>query len=136
MTNKRIGLIGLIGIALVLALTMPAMATSDKVIEFTWEHEDPAAQGVTAFKIYMSSESGTGYIWLFDIPFETVLLTYTADTTITVPDNAETMRYFVATAVDAQGNESGYSNEASVNIDNLPPNTPITFKAVVKIITD
>ncbi|MCG7851926.1 MAG: hypothetical protein MIO92_05335, partial [Methanosarcinaceae archaeon] len=79
-------LIGLIGMSLILALSLPAMATSDKVIEFTWQHEDPTAQGVTAFKIYMSSESGANYTFLFEIPFETVLETYTADATITVPD--------------------------------------------------
>ena len=32
--------------------------------------------------------------------------------------------YFVATAYDATGNESGYSNEASIYVDNVAPGAP------------
>ncbi|HBF42346.1 MAG TPA: hypothetical protein DDW42_01710 [Desulfobacteraceae bacterium] len=124
----------LIGLILSLTFVAPAMAV-DKVIEFTWQHADPVAQDVVKFTIYMSSETGANYIPLFDIPFVAVEGTYTAEGTITVPDNQETTRYFVATAVDGQGNESSYSNEVNVTIDNVPPDTPITFKAVVKVVT-
>ena len=113
----------------------PVMAL-DKVIEFEWQHQDPVAQGVASFKLYMSVVSGSEYVLLLDIPFESVEEVYTADGTITVADNVEVNRYFVCTAVDGQGNESGYSNEATVTIDNLPPETPMTFKAVVKVVTD
>ncbi len=120
---------------LIFFIFIPGAMAADKIIEFTWQHTDPVAQGVTAFKVYMSSEPGANYNLLFELPFETVEETYTADGTITVPDNSETTRYFVATAVDAQGNESDLSNEATVVIDNLSPGEPITFKAVIKVIT-
>ena len=115
---------------------IPGAMAADKVIEFTWQHEDPVAEGVTKFTIYMSSEAGINYIPLFDVPFDGVQDTYTADGTITVADNAEITRYFVATSVDAQNNESAYSNEVSVLIDNVSPGVPITFKAVIKVVTN
>jgi hypothetical protein len=132
MKNLLIGLF--VGFAF-LAFALPVQA-ADKVIEFTWQHEDPAGEGVTSFKLYMSLESGANYVFLLDIPFESVEDTYMAEGTITAPDNEEVNRYFVCKAFDGQGNESDYSNEATVTIDNLPPGTPITFKAVVKVVTN
>lgn len=41
--------------------------------------------------------------------------------------------YFAATAYDATGNESGYSEEVFIDVPDLPPGQPktITFKLVL-----
>ena len=43
------------------------------------------------------------------------------------------MWYSVATAVDDQGNESGFSNEASELVDFVPSDGPHSFKAFIKV---
>jgi len=46
---------------------------------------------------------------------------------ITVPDGDW---YFVVTAYDAAGNESGFSNEVSTNVDTVPPMVPGALRIV------
>lgn len=50
-----------------------------------------------------------------------------------VPPGTEAMRYFVVTALDAAGNESGYSNEVAVRVDNVGPNPPTGLQISINI---
>lgn len=105
----------------------------EKTIELEWEHPDPVAQRVVEFTIYHSLTAGGPYTPLFDVTFSGSQETYSGEGTLQSPDGEETMHYFVATATDDQNNESGYSNEASVEIDFLNPDNPVTLRAIVKV---
>ena len=67
------------------------------------------SSGVTGYNIYRSDVSGTGYLLITPTPITT--LNY-SDATV---DNGQTY-YYVATAVDGSGDESGYSDEVQMVI--------------------
>jgi len=72
---------------------------------------------------------------LVSLPFEGASATYTSDAVLTSPDGQEVTWYFVCTAVDAEGNESGYSNEISQVIDFAAPNEPYNFSVTIEVIS-
>jgi hypothetical protein len=57
---------------------------------------------------------------------------YQADEIITSPDGEEHTYYFVLTAFDEDGNESGYSNEMSAPIDFEAPGVPFSLTVTVQ----
>lgn len=50
-----------------------------------------------------------------------------------IPAGTEGMQYFVVTAYDQAGNESSYSNEASLYVDNVAPGAPKGLQIVIII---
>jgi len=64
---------------------------------------------VTGYNVYRSTTSGSGYVKLNSALV--IGLTYTDSNVL-----SGTTYYYVATAVDSSGNESGYSNEATAVI--------------------
>jgi hypothetical protein len=68
-----------------------------------------SSPGVTGYNIYRSNVSGTGYLKITPTPITS--LNY-SDATV---DNGQTY-YYVATAVDGSGDESGYSDEVQMVI--------------------
>ena len=109
----------------------------DKILEFEWNHDDPEGQSVSEFRIYASMASGVhdkANDLLLAVPFTAPAQpVYTGEGTLASPDGQQIMWYFVATAVDDQGNESGFSNEASGLVAFAPPDDPHTLKAVIKV---
>ena len=76
---------------------------------------------LAGYRVYRSTTQGSGY--------EEVTSALITDTSYTDPVGAEGTCYYVVTAEDVAGNESGYSNEASVTLENEPPAAPTGLSA-------
>ena len=68
------------------------------------------------YRVYMGDNPGGPY----------TRLNTSVDNSYTwkVVDPIEKLVYFVVTAYDTSGNESGYSNEANIYVDNVAPENP------------
>jgi len=104
-------------------------------ITFAWEQTITPDFG--GWKIYSSATAGGPYTQVGgDILFTAAQTTYTHQTQIVVPDNAETTLYFIVKAFDKKGNPSGPSNEVSHTFDFVGPPAPgnlnITLVVTVK----
>jgi len=113
----------------------PYCMAGDRTLTFEWTHADPVAQGVTHFRIYKSTVSGTydhGTGLMVEVEFTGESAIYETDATLPSPDGQEVIWYFVATAFDGQA-ESGHSNEVSQLVDFLPPGEPLTFTVKIKV---
>lgn len=102
-------------------------------VELTWL---PPYDAVKKYNIYMSQKKGTGY----------VLAESSGGKSVTVKDlKSNTTYYFIVRSVDADGYESGPSNELTVITSNIRPDRPggmsienkyspdrSTFTAVIK----
>ena len=109
-------------IAIILVLTMVTIGWA--LSTFTWDANTES--DLAGYKLYRSSVSGQydlgherdmTYLrgWVADIPAGTETVDY---------GDEEGTWYFVLTAYDTSGNESGSSNEVSKTIDTTPPDDP------------
>ena len=85
---------------------------------------DPDLAG---YKVYYGSAPGT-YTKTIDIG----MVNPTGIPTYTVEPLADGIYYFVVTAYDTSGNESGFSNEVSKKIDSVPPAPPTGLSALIQ----
>ena len=102
----------LIAIVLVLAMVTVGWALST----FSWDANTET--DLAGYHLYRSDTSGVytlGSGWIADIPAGTETFDYE------VPEGTW---YFVMTAYDTTGNESGSSNEVSQTTDTTPPDAP------------
>ena len=121
-----------------LVITIPCFA-GDKTLTFQWQYDDPVDQGVAKFRIYKSMASGVydhDNDMLIELPFTIEQTEYEVDGVLTSPDGQTVTWYFVATALDDQGNESGHSNEVSALIDFEGPGDIINFKVTLKVVPE
>ena len=94
---------------------------SQTSVTFEWDaNTEPDLAG---YRIYQSAASGQ-YVYgsgneIADIPAGTL------EATILIQDGTW---YFVATAYDSEGNESGPSNEVTDTFDSTPPGCPANFR--------
>ena len=127
-----------LGALAALVMAVPCFA-GDKTITFGWEYVDPVGQGVAKFRIYKSMTPGI-YNHTADMVVELTYTTeqteYEVDGVLISPDGQTVTWYFVATALDDQGNESGHSNEVSALIDFEWPGEIINFKVTLKVVQD
>lgn len=93
---------------------------SDKQVKLTWNaNSEPDLSG---YNVYRSDSS-----YLYDtIPYDSIS---TPDTTFTDTLPMDGMNYYVITAYDNAGNESGFSNQAQVFSDVFPPSAPYIAQA-------
>jgi hypothetical protein len=116
-----LGVIAFYLIALVLFLGFSHAGTQQ--VTFAWEQQITPDFG--GWRIYSSSATGGPYTQAGpDIPFVQQQTTYTHQTQIVVPDNAETTLFFIVRAFDKSGNLSAPSNEVSKTFDFLSPPAP------------
>jgi hypothetical protein len=101
-----------------------------KTLTFQWDSN--TEEDIVGYRIYKGSAVGGPYSKIGDIP-HVPGTTQTSPANIVVPDGEDTTLYFVVTAYDLSGNESGYSNEVSAKIDFKPPANPHTF--IIKVVT-
>ncbi len=101
-------------------ISVPAYAASN--VTFAWD----ASEGATGYKVYQSQTSGI-------YNKETGKVCDTATLTCTVNNLADGTYYWVATAYDAEGNESDYSNEVTATLDTTSPPAPGSFKITVTV---
>ncbi len=121
-----------------LVMAAPCFA-GDKTITFGWEYVDPVGQGVDKFRIYKSMTSGVydhDADMLVELTYTTEQTEYEVDGVLTSPDGQTVTWYFVATALDDQGNESIHSNEVSALIDFESPAGVINFKATLNVVPE
>lgn len=132
-----------LAIAGIFALAIGISFAGQKTLEFEWDYPNPPSD-LAGFRIYKSLTSGT-YIPVSQDPQTTHLLVeipytgqapddiYQATEVLDSPDGQTTIWYFVATAFDNEGLESGFSNEVSARIDFEAPPTTINFKVRVLV---
>lgn len=116
---------------------MPATAqgtTKEKVLAFAWEQE--LAPDFGGWYLYeVGQGDGTSpktYTKAATVPFVQAQDTYTTQYTIQAPAGATTVKTYVLTAFDTSGNESAFSNEATVSIDFQAPAVPINLRITVQ----
>jgi len=125
----------LIAILFALTAASPGFAR-DRELTFEWEQEVPA--DLAGWNLYVKAgSSGGGYLANYQLLTTIVytgniLATYTSDVLMQSPDNETHEYFFVLTAFDLDGNESGASNEVSAIIDFIPPGAPTTFTVKIK----
>jgi hypothetical protein len=106
-----------------------------KTLNFAWEQaaSDTAAPDFGGWKIYrkLTADGTPSYSLVATIEFVAAQATYTTSQTLEFPSGQTTTAVFAATAFDRAGNESPYSNEASVTIDFQTPSVPIEFRITV-----
>lgn len=120
-------------ILLVFLLCSVSYATTYQ-ITFAWDHEGADAEG---FKIYATQIPGVyDSVPIIDIPHDQAMAAsgYVVDTDFISPDGESIKWFFVATAYDAVGNESGMSNEVDLVIDFEAPGDPYNFSVTIKVV--
>jgi len=120
----------------VMVLACTFAHAGDKNLTFQWDHDDPVAQDVVEFRIYASMASGVydkANDLLETIPFTGEQTEYTGSGVLTSQQGMTVRWYFVVTAVDSEGNESGFSNEVFEDIDFEAPVSPVNFTVRVGV---
>jgi len=102
---------------------------AEQQITFAWNQEISA--DFAGWKLYQADTSGGPYSLAAEIPYSGEQSEYQSQQMLSAQDGAETKLYFVLTAFDSNGNESGYSNETDHTFDFLSPGTPFSLRILV-----
>lgn len=126
----------LILLAIVVGIALAGFVQAGtKTLTFAWEQAaaDTSDPNFGGWKIYRKAPGdGTpSYSLVATIAFVAAQATYTSTQSLEFPSGQTTTAAFVATAFDKAGNESAFSNEASVTIDFQAPSVPIEFRITV-----
>lgn len=116
----------LLALGFVLIFVTSSFAASN--ITFVWDAS--TSTDVAGYKLYQSTISGS-----YDS--SKVVADISAPNTTARIENIQDGTYFwVVTAYDGNGNESGYSNEVTRDLDTTAPNAPgnLTVEIIVKVI--
>jgi hypothetical protein len=120
-------------LCLLLAFVVPAISgPAPKTLTFQWEQPLPL-DDLAGWRLYYGTASG---VYDKSIVFDytgTPSDTYTRDTVIISETGQEITYYFVLTAFDSSGNESGFSNEVIAKIDFLAPGVPTNLRVIIKV---
>lgn len=109
------------------AQTTPKTVT----VKLTWDYDSPPAD-LAGFRLYQSTTSGQ---YTYGKGKEVASAPATART-LTLPGVTEGQKYWVLTAFDSNGNESGPSNEASKVIDTTAPGSPGDLQVAVEVVVN
>lgn len=123
----------LLTVFLVNALAAAAWA-GNKQLNFAWEQVLPESGDLKEWRLYSGTQSGGPYTLKANIPYVSPQTTYTSAQQITSPDGQRVHYFFVMTAVDTSGNETGYSNECDAWIDFEAPAKPTNFTVTVTVV--
>jgi hypothetical protein len=111
MIMKRV-IFAIISIMFFLSLGFLASA---ETIKLTWDAN--TEEDLAGYKVYSSRTNGGPYSLVSDVG-------NVIEYEINMTNESEGTIYYVATAYDLRGNESGYSNQASYNVDHTAPAPP------------
>lgn len=106
-----------------ITLVLSVGLASGESIKLVWDANSEA--DLAGYKVYSSQTNGGPYTLVRDVGNVCELV-------LDVTAKPEGPIYYVATAYDLSGNESGYSNQASYVVDHTAPADP-TGCRVVKI---
>jgi len=110
--------------ALVFIIGMGISAHAVSTVTFAWDQ----STGATGYHVY---KSPTNTFTKTSAKVCTSILEPTRICTVTnVPDG---LMYYAATAYDAAGNESDFSDSVSYNGDTTPPVKPTNFKITITV---
>lgn len=128
----------LIEILLVIAVCIAlagSVQAGTKTLTFAWEQAtaDTSDPNFGGWRLYrkLPGDGTPQYVPVATIPFVAAQATYTSTQSLEFPSGQTTTAIFVATAFDKAGNESAFSNEASVTIDFAAPTVPVEFRITV-----
>ena len=114
-------------------LAAPTWAGS-KQLTFAWEQVLPEPNDLKEWRIYSATQAGGPYALMATVPYVSPQTTYTSSQQMTSPDGQRVQYFFVLTALDTAGNQSGYSNEVSTWIDFEGPGIPTRFTVTVTVV--
>ena len=110
-------------ISLVLGFASFAYAASN--VTFEWDANSES--DLAGYRLYQSQASGD-----YTFGDGNQVATITAGTeTVTISGVADGTYYWVLTAYDTDGNESGPSNEVTANLDTLAPGSPVNVRITI-----
>lgn len=117
--------------------SMPATAqgtSKDKTLTFMWEQElHPDLAGWKLYEVTQPTPGGAKvYTHLVDIPYTAPATTFQSNYTLQAPVGQTTTKLYVLTAFDTSGNQTEYSNEASVTVDFQPPPKPMNLRITIQ----
>ena len=118
---------------LIAALAAPTWA-GNKQLTFAWEQVLPETNDLKEWRIYSATQSGGPYTLTATVPYVSPQTTYTSSQQMTSPDGQRIQYFFVLTALDTAGNQSGYSNEVNTWIDFEGPGIPTKFTVTVTVV--
>ena len=124
---------GLLIFVLIAALASPTLAGS-KQLTFAWEQVLPETNDLKEWRIYSATQAGGPYALMATVPYVSPQTTYTSSQQMTSPDGQRVQYFFVLTALDTAGNQSGYSNEVNTWIDFEGPGIPTKFTVTVTVV--
>lgn len=116
---------GLLGIAMLL---LPSVAWAASSVTLEWDaNTEPDLAG---YRLYQSASSG---VYVYDAAH--VVLTIPVGTTTGSIQSPDGGWFWVLTAYDSSGNESGPSNEVTRALDSEAPGDPsgLTITVIIKI---
>jgi len=121
----------LLALALCGLLVLPTWAMAgEKTLTFQWNQT--LSDDFAGWRLYKSEVAGGPYAKHGnDILFVSEQPVYESAQALTSPDAETHIYYFVLTAFDTSGNESGFSNEVNARIDFESPGSPFTLKVTV-----
>lgn len=104
-------------------------ASSTQAIDLKLSWISNSETDLSGYRVYQGTAAGGPYTKLGE-----VLASSAPQFSWTVPPNTEATEYFVVTAFDQAGNESGYSNEVSLYVDNKAPAIPGGVQVIIIIV--
>jgi hypothetical protein len=121
----------------IFAMALPAFAGT-KTLTFAWEQTLPSPNDLKEWRIYKATTPNVAVapanLWA-TVTYVAPQTTYTSPQSLVSPDGQAITYYFVLTAVDAAGNESGKSNEVIQLIDFQGPGSPSKVTVTVTVTT-
>ena len=115
--------------SLVLTISILFFVTPCFAFDLTLTWNPNPETDLAGYKVYRSSVAGGPYTIEGN-----VVPSLTPNFVWPVPANTEAMQYFVVTAHDTAGNESVYSNEVSIFVDNKAPGMPQGLQVIIIVL--
>lgn len=117
----------IITLAIVLGMSFSAYAAGTDV-KLVWDPPSPLGD-VAGYRVYKSQTSGQYTKGAANAACSSTVGTNTC----TIPSMLDGTWFWVATAFDAAGNESEYSNEVTKTLDSTPPAAPTGLTVSVTV---
>ena len=116
-------------LAVVAFFFMCGMACAASNVTFEWDANSET--DLAGYRLYQSQTPG---VYTFGDGNQVASI-LTGTETVTITGVSDGVYYWVLTAYDTHGNESGPSNEVTANLDTLAPGSPttVTITIIIKV---
>lgn len=114
-------------LAVVVFFFMCGMVMAASNVTFEWDAN--IESDLAGYRLYQSQTPG---VYTFGDGNQVATIS-TGTETVQITDVLDGTYFWVLTAYDTNGNESGPSNEVTANLDTLSPNAPITVTITIVI---